>query len=48
MVTEKKRLEQKRQSIIKNDRDKRVADLVNFSKTFKVRFSPPADPARSF
>ncbi|KAH7106273.1 hypothetical protein BKA62DRAFT_686521 [Auriculariales sp. MPI-PUGE-AT-0066] len=43
MATEKKRLEQKRQSIIKNDRDKRVADLVNFSKTFKLGKPIPED-----
>lgn len=39
MATEKKRLEQKRQAIVKNEIDKRVADLVKFSQTFKVRSS---------
>lgn len=33
---EKQRLTQKRQTLIKNDMDKRMADLVKFSQSFKV------------
>ncbi|KZV87183.1 hypothetical protein EXIGLDRAFT_208313 [Exidia glandulosa HHB12029] len=43
MATEKKRLEQKRQAIVKNEIDKRVADLVKFSQTFKLNKPIPDD-----
>lgn len=38
VTNEKQRLQQKRQALVKSDMDKRMADLVKFSKSFKVRF----------
>ena len=38
--TEKDRLIKKKQALIKNEMDKRMADLVKFSKSFKVRGRP--------
>lgn len=37
VTNEKVRLTQKRQTIMKNERDKRMADLLKFSQSFKVR-----------
>ena len=35
--TEKDRLLKKKQALLKNEMDKRMADLVKFSQTFKAR-----------
>ena len=40
MTNEKDRLLKKKQAIMKNEMDKRMADLVKFSKSFKVRGRP--------
>ena len=37
--TEKDRLLRKKHALIKNEMDKRMAELVKFSQTFKVRAS---------
>ena len=39
VTTEKQRLTQKKQALVKNDMEKRVADLVKFSQSFKVCLS---------
>ena len=39
----------KKQALLKSEMDKRMADLVKFSQTFKVRISlPRTDLARSY
>ncbi|KAF9479600.1 hypothetical protein BDN70DRAFT_932406 [Pholiota conissans] len=40
---EKQRLTQKRQALVKSDMDKRMADLVKFSQTFKLNKPIPED-----
>ncbi|KAF7374915.1 LsmAD domain-containing protein [Mycena sanguinolenta] len=37
VTNEKQRLQQKRQALVKSDMDKRMADLVKFSQSFKAR-----------
>ncbi|KAG8937247.1 hypothetical protein FRC03_010101 [Tulasnella sp. 419] len=41
--TEKQKLVQKKQAIAKNEKDKRIADLIQFSATFKLNKPIPAD-----
>ena len=36
VTNEKQRLTQKKQALVKNEMEKRVAELVKFSQTFKV------------
>nr|GAT60766.1 predicted protein [Mycena chlorophos] len=43
VTNEKHRLQQKRQALVKNDMDKRVADLVKFSESFKLNKPIPDD-----
>ncbi|EIN04841.1 hypothetical protein PUNSTDRAFT_47123 [Punctularia strigosozonata HHB-11173 SS5] len=43
VTNEKQRLAQKRQAMIKNDMDKRMAELVKFSKNFKLNKPIPED-----
>ncbi|KAJ7756399.1 hypothetical protein DFH07DRAFT_477591 [Mycena maculata] len=43
VTNEKQRLQQKRQALVKSDMDKRVADLVKFSKSFKLNKPIPDD-----
>lgn len=38
--SEKERLTKKKQAIMKNEADKRLAELVKFSQSFKVRLPP--------
>ena len=38
--TEKDRLIKKKQALIKNEMDKRMAELVKFSRDFKVSYVP--------
>jgi hypothetical protein len=37
VTNEKQRLTQKRQALVKSEMDKRMADLIKFSQSFKVR-----------
>ena len=46
MTNEKQRLTQKRQALVKNERDKRMAELLRFSQSFKVRPIPPLSASR--
>jgi len=39
VTNEKQRLTQKKQALVKNEMDKRMADLVKFSQSFKVLLS---------
>ena len=39
--SEKDRLMRKKQALMKNEMDKRMAELVKFSKSFKVCSHPP-------
>lgn len=39
VTNEKQRLSQKRQALVKNDMEKKMADLKKFSATFKVSWS---------
>ncbi|KAJ7066951.1 hypothetical protein C8F01DRAFT_1247367 [Mycena amicta] len=43
VTNEKQRLQQKRQALVKNDMDKRMADLVKFSESFKLNKPIPDD-----
>ncbi|KAJ3510811.1 hypothetical protein NLJ89_g4461 [Agrocybe chaxingu] len=43
VTNEKQRLTQKRQAMVKNDMDKRMADLVKFSQSFKLKKPIPED-----
>ncbi|KAF7312280.1 LsmAD domain-containing protein [Mycena indigotica] len=43
VTDEKRRLQQKRQALVKNDMDKRMADLVKFSESFKLNKPIPDD-----
>ncbi|KAJ7494722.1 hypothetical protein B0H11DRAFT_915071 [Mycena galericulata] len=43
VTNEKQRLQQKRQALVKSDMDKRMADLVKFSKSFKLNKPIPDD-----
>ena len=43
VTNEKQRLTQKRQALVKSEMDKRMADLVKFSQSFKVRSSSHLD-----
>ncbi|KAF7327786.1 LsmAD domain-containing protein [Mycena kentingensis (nom. inval.)] len=43
VTNEKQRLQQKRQQMVKSDMDKRVADLVKFSQSFKLNKPIPDD-----
>ena len=38
VTNEKQRLAQRKQAMVKTEMDKRKADLLKFSKSFKVRF----------
>jgi len=40
VTNEKQRLTQKRQALVKSEMDKRMAELVKFSQSFKVYFHP--------
>ena len=46
VTNEKQRLTQKRQALVKNERDKRMAELLRFSQSFKVRPIPPLSASR--
>ncbi|KAF5367587.1 hypothetical protein D9758_003719 [Tetrapyrgos nigripes] len=43
VTNEKQRLNQKRQALVKNDMDKRMAELVKFSQSFKLNKPIPED-----
>ncbi|PPQ99133.1 hypothetical protein CVT24_009323 [Panaeolus cyanescens] len=43
VANEKQRLTQKRQTLVKNDMDKRMAELVKFSQSFKLNKPIPED-----
>ncbi|KAJ7650284.1 hypothetical protein FB45DRAFT_887476 [Roridomyces roridus] len=43
VTTEKQRLQQKRQAMVKSDMDKRMAELVKFSQSFKLNKPIPDD-----
>ncbi|KAJ7931503.1 hypothetical protein B0H13DRAFT_1958504 [Mycena leptocephala] len=43
VTNEKQRLQQKRQALVKSDMDKRMADLVKFSQSFKLNKPIPDD-----
>ncbi|KAI0039657.1 hypothetical protein FA95DRAFT_1684189 [Auriscalpium vulgare] len=43
VTNEKQRLTQKKQALVKNERDKRMADLLKFSKDFKLNKPIPDD-----
>ncbi|XP_006459522.1 hypothetical protein AGABI2DRAFT_201859 [Agaricus bisporus var. bisporus H97] len=43
VTTEKQRLTRKRQALVKNDMDKRMAELVKFSQSFKLNKPIPDD-----
>ncbi|KAJ6619738.1 hypothetical protein B0H10DRAFT_2024730 [Mycena sp. CBHHK59/15] len=43
VTNEKQRLQQKRQALVKSDMDKRISDLVKFSRSFKLNKPIPDD-----
>jgi len=43
VTTEKQRLTQKKQALMKNERDKRMADFLQFSQSFKLKKPIPDD-----